>query len=302
MKLKKTKKISNDKARLKMLFHRRRVAVALLGQQALVELEMLSTRGRRQRARDQMLRRKFQNFGKDIPATGKELEQGYRLERESWSAQRKKGVEAPTVIAGSGIHTAYTGAWLRDENLKKFKKLKEKGFERLNLNDWTALDKLVKAHLPDWRWNRGDGTVHYVRQKDRYRYMVFRNSRGLLEDYKGVVITTKDDAGSFPWAYAMDQYGNLFVNDHVGHKNRKHTFWNHSSFNAGNRVRCAGVVQIDKGQLKYIDNASGHYKPSKTDLENCLRTLQDEEVDLSQTEVRLHSEGQTFTAKAFLEC
>ncbi|MEW4488916.1 hypothetical protein AB1L42_12590 [Thalassoglobus sp. JC818] len=95
--------------------------------------------------------------------------------------------------------------------------------------------------------------------------------------------TKKYDTGGHPFAYAIDQYGNLFSVDH----NRFDATldptaqrFNHSSFNAGKDVICAGVLIVNQGRLKYIDNNSGHYKPDKIQILNALRFLRECGVDL----------------------
>ncbi|MBN82332.1 MAG: hypothetical protein CMJ70_19555 [Planctomycetaceae bacterium] len=47
----------------------------------------------------------------------------------------------------------------------------------------------------------------------------------------------------------------------------------HSSYLAGKAVLCAGMIIIDDGKLLHIDNESGHYKPSTSNLLNLLAAL-----------------------------
>ena len=47
----------------------------------------------------------------------------------------------------------------------------------------------------------------------------------------------------------------------------------HSSYLAGKVVLCAGMIIIDDGKLLHIDNESGHYKPSTSNLLNLLAAL-----------------------------
>ena len=95
--------------------------------------------------------------------------------------------------------------------------------------------------------------------------------------------------------YAMDRYGNLFVDyDNMGHAkfrlgvhnnttkaartDRGQT--NHSSFCAGREVICAGCIFFWKGQLIHIDNNSGHYAPSPAALRKTVEILGDEGTSL----------------------
>ena len=74
--------------------------------------------------------------------------------------------------------------------------------------------------------------------------------------------------------WAMDIYGNLFVKDSKVINGKG--YFNHSSFNAGKDVICAGTLIINQGSLAYIDNQSGHYKPSVPDLRNACALLANE--------------------------
>lgn len=49
--------------------------------------------------------------------------------------------------------------------------------------------------------------------------------------------------------------------------------FHHSSFNGGGAVRMAGMIKINAGQIVYISNNSGHYKPSKSLLEQFVREM-----------------------------
>ena len=49
--------------------------------------------------------------------------------------------------------------------------------------------------------------------------------------------------------------------------------FHHSSFLAGNPVACAGEIEVRRGQLIGISNASGHYMPSAGHLYNCLKQI-----------------------------
>jgi hypothetical protein len=94
----------------------------------------------------------------------------------------------------------------------------------------------------------------------------------------------------------MDESGTLYFQPvaHVG--------LNHCSFLAGRPVLCAGTVGITAGELGYIDNGSGHYRPTRLNLVHCLEKLASV-IDLSRVLVRDHA-GQfpmaAYNAKQFL--
>jgi hypothetical protein len=81
--------------------------------------------------------------------------------------------------------------------------------------------------------------------------------------------------------YAVDKYGNMYS---ISLNDRKETVgagqFNHSSFCAGKEIVVAGTIAWKDGFLLYISNLSGHYKPSRANLQMYLRSLQDEDVEL----------------------
>src|SRR5262249_29721256 len=77
--------------------------------------------------------------------------------------------------------------------------------------------------------------------------------------------------GVLPVMYVMDTSERLFIAD--GLKTGGGNF-NHSSVLSGAPCLCAGNLGIDgSGKLVYIDNDSGHYKPTTADLKECVRVL-----------------------------
>jgi len=93
------------------------------------------------------------------------------------------------------------------------------------------------------------------------------------------------DTGTWDTAYAMDEYGNLFIGE-TSIATRTDRL-NHSTMLAGKDVLCAGTVKIAAGQLMTFNNNSGHYKPTGVNVYEALLALQDEHVDLSQTVVTI---------------
>ncbi|KAK9760404.1 hypothetical protein K7432_015592 [Basidiobolus ranarum] len=49
--------------------------------------------------------------------------------------------------------------------------------------------------------------------------------------------------------------------------------FHHSTFLAGGPVLCGGTIAVSHGELRELTNASGHYKPSKQQLEAADRLL-----------------------------
>lgn len=77
-----------------------------------------------------------------------------------------------------------------------------------------------------------------------------------------------------PITYAMDVNERLFIADGIATGTGN---FNHSSVLGGAPCICAGLVKIDAtGKLVYIDNDSGHYKPTRADLRAACTILKDD--------------------------
>jgi hypothetical protein len=94
------------------------------------------------------------------------------------------------------------------------------------------------------------------------------------------------------WMYAMDSYGNLFISPPPTEagvstmlKDGGFSFFNHSSFNAGREVTSAGMICVQAGMLRWIDNNSGHYKPTPDKVQQALKMLAADGADVSATVV-----------------
>ncbi len=73
------------------------------------------------------------------------------------------------------------------------------------------------------------------------------------------------------WTYAVDNATGEFYSK-LGGRDVSH----HSTFFAGMPVMCAGDIKIVNGQLKWITNTSGHYRPSRENLYDALLFLRDQ--------------------------
>jgi hypothetical protein len=61
-------------------------------------------------------------------------------------------------------------------------------------------------------------------------------------------------------AYVWTKDGTLLAGQHIPKE------FHHSSFVAGDAVRCAGMISVINGKVKMISNNSGHYRPPKGNL------------------------------------
>jgi hypothetical protein len=80
--------------------------------------------------------------------------------------------------------------------------------------------------------------------------------------------------------FAMGLNRNIYARIHSNYDAAKGSFY-HSCYLEGREVLCAGCITVVKGELQYINNWSGHYKPSKQQLALALQALQALGVDIS---------------------
>ncbi|HCK76668.1 MAG TPA: hypothetical protein DHW07_05940 [Gammaproteobacteria bacterium] len=73
-------------------------------------------------------------------------------------------------------------------------------------------------------------------------------------------------------AYAVDADFNLYTHPYT-EPGEGEGHIHHSSFLRGERILCAGMIVVINGELRHIDNDSGHYKPHTDNLLNLLTGL-----------------------------
>ncbi|RQO62832.1 hypothetical protein DBV14_04010 [Variovorax sp. KBW07] len=238
----------------------RRVHIASLANDVLVELENLETdaTGRMKISFNQKkIKALSANAPQRSPATT--MAGVYAHERALYLRNKKQ-----TAPSASLLHR-YLGNSL-ELGAPEVKKFKGKKFEQLTEEDFRKLSELSK-----------ESAVEYMKKSARLDYWVEVNGNGLLQYKKDG--TLLDTTRSFIWA--MDEYGNLYCAE--GQYTDKQR--NHSSFNAGKDIICAGALEAQKGVLLRIDNASGHYKPDKQALHRAVKALEDEGLDFGNATV-----------------
>lgn len=215
----------------------------------------------------------------------KTLSSGYQLERESWLKSGKT-----RAIAGSGL----------SEEVYRLDSKKKTKLSDLSYSDYAKLDKLANG-----------GTVKYLKKAERLDKMMVLDDASLLCHASSAdrPATTTDKPFPTPdrmeaewfgfsgfdrqlWMYAMDSYGNLFISPPPTEAGVSamlteggFSFFNHSSFNAGREVTSAGMICIQAGMLRWIDNNSGHYKPTPDKVQQALKMLAADGADVSETVV-----------------
>jgi hypothetical protein len=231
----------------------------------------------------------------------KQLDSDYQLEREFWLGENKQ-----RNISGTFVHEVYNqyhnGAYdhkyaqwdMEDEGqlqrINEFETIMSKNVHTLNGVDWVT----IRQFAMDFGLDNNEYTTQckYLRAEERIVALLFPNHNGLLENKDGVPVDTTWSLGNAV-LYAMDKYGSLYApyDDHViGLGGR---YLNHTTILAGNDVVCAGMIKVIQGQLTFISNNSGHYKPTIDNLRSCVEFLEEDDVDLSQTaiEARVPGEG-----------
>ncbi|MBC5765115.1 hypothetical protein [Ramlibacter albus] len=203
----------------------------------------------------------------------KTLSPGYNLERDSWLKSGKT-----RAIAGSGLSS----------DVKELKKKNKTKLHDLDLKDYIKLDKLVNG-----------GAVQYLKKAQRLDKMMVLNDDCLLCHATSPDVPASTTQKPFParermpndwlgvsgfdrehWMYAMDSYGNLFISK--GEVEDGFAFFNHSSFNSGREVTSAGMMTIIAGKLRWIENNSGHYKPTPDKVHQAIKLLALDGHDLSE--------------------
>lgn len=89
--------------------------------------------------------------------------------------------------------------------------------------------------------------------------------------------------------YALDAYGNLLIRRTSGRVDGRN--FNHSSLTGGKNVICAGEIAVRQGELRYINNNSGHYQPNAMALQGALQFLAGEGLTINNTKVQNTAPG-----------
>lgn len=78
-------------------------------------------------------------------------------------------------------------------------------------------------------------------------------------------------------AYAVDENGVLYIHEHRSPESHPQAkpgeFFSHASFFDGGAGLCFGMICVEDGVIKYIDNESGHYLPSPHHLTELLSNM-----------------------------
>jgi hypothetical protein len=290
---------------------RRRIEIEKLAQAAFL---MLRDTYRTASGEDRFNYNKSQNVGKFDQGL-KHLHGGYNLERQLYVASSDKKSERVNPMGSATISENQLAMskrkWLMDEvkggqaEMELLANLcdSKMDWHTMTLHQAQMLSKIVKAYEFG-----NTQQVEFLHKKARTKLLVtYRGKRYDFENEIGKAYdTSKAEHGRY--MYSVDEYGNLFASP--SGMSGKDMYWNHSSYNAGKAVLCAGMLTIKQGKLTYISTSSGHYKPKREHLHRLLTLFSEEGVDLSKTEIHVttgagklqgHSSIQQMSALKFLE-
>lgn len=115
--------------------------------------------------------------------------------------------------------------------------------------------------------------VKYLNQQEREAYAITVGDDGRLYGADGKPVDTRNGGSAFGGRTGTA----IFVMDHTGKvylSNKRATGkFHHSSFGAGAPVAAAGEIVVHDGVLRSISRNSGHYKPTKAQLQQCVQNF-----------------------------
>jgi hypothetical protein len=141
-----------------------------------------------------------------------------------------------------------------------------------SLHTLTAAEYAIVEQMAEIDPGNATPTMAYLNKLSRIGEMVIVENGKLMSDPATPFKT------SGPFAYAIDRYGNMYA------KRNRDGLFHHSSFCRGQEVICAGCLMVSDGVLRHIDNASGHYCPSRANLHNAVQLLHVYGLDISQAQ------------------
>lgn len=134
--------------------------------------------------------------------------------------------------------------------------------------------------------------IRYLSPKEREQFEVVINNGNLVYKQNQQPVDTPERSH---WIFVMSTSRNLYVGQKM-----KGTF-QHSSFLAGAATIAAGKLEADNGILKSISPISGHYRPSKENLETFISFLVENGVDVTTVERKPGiDEYSDYSVKAFI--
>ncbi len=178
--------------------------------------------------------------------------------------------------------------------------------QRPEENYQTAAERLLfDAGAETIKANDGASmNVWYFDDEDRFIHQVLiENGKLMVRDEDGVpqILTTVGSPKGYDitgYIYAADIDGNIYAatDKHSGNLQLRH-----SSFLGGKPVLSAGLIWVSNGDLIFIDNSSGHYKPPESNLYRLISIMSSSGVDMSRARVEPFGSGQKLPVNIYLK-
>lgn len=132
--------------------------------------------------------------------------------------------------------------------------------------------------LPGDKKNR---MVRYLSEEERKQFKMDIVDGKLM---KGGKLLPHLEPGADPnteieYLYTMDQQGTIYIEKASPMLTCK---FHHSSFVAGAPVTGAGQIKIRQGKATFIDNCSGHYRPSDDIMDQVLSVLKQQNIEVER--------------------
>lgn len=158
---------------------------------------------------------------------------------------------------------------------------KEHFYDQKFMDEWESSD--THLNFDHWMAKRHpdvtSGKVEYLtNEQERSPYKLdFREGKAWRN---GAIFSTANErtehSGEGKAIFVINSNNQIYSASHLRGK------FQHSSFLGGSAVLGAGEIQTDgEGRIVELSSKSGHYKPSKEQILNTLKCLEDKGVDLS---------------------
>ena len=255
------------------------------------------------------LKKTFQRHGDDhrlalIHNTGLIYQTAGHWINKNTPPDEKNGPRLPAMLALSEIAERVLRILMRtDDMFEMGRRLKEMMVRPMS-DDGIRTDQRTIDN-PD------TDLAQLTRDEREAHRILFRGGKGYKQLYAGGAVTGEElfdtvqdprwinDNNAFTMAnemaggrglsgYAITYDRKLYCARHAGRTDRELFF--HSAYTSSAPVLCAGAIGFDNGNVFYINNLSGHYKPTAKHLVFALEVLRMYGVNLSRVKVEVQSD------------
>ncbi|KAJ0976753.1 hypothetical protein J5N97_012227 [Dioscorea zingiberensis] len=121
--------------------------------------------------------------------------------------------------------------------------------------------------------------IRYLGPHEREQYEYVPMDGKIVHKQSGELLHTSKESGGGKWIFVMSTSKRLYAGE------KKKGMFHHSSFLAGGATLAAGRFTAENGVLKCIWAYSGHYRPTKENLDNFLTFLTENGVNLEEVQI-----------------